>query len=78
MPTYVYETIPANQNEEPRTYEISHSMFDPPLSQHPETGEPLRRLITGGFGISGSSSSSFEPPCATGGGCCCGHGACQQ
>jgi len=45
MATYVYETIPASEGEVVRTYEIRHSMKDAALSQHPETGEPIRRVI---------------------------------
>ncbi len=51
MTTYVYETIPSNENEEPKLYEIQQSMKDEPLTNHPETGEPIRRVILGGYGL---------------------------
>lgn len=76
MPTYVYETVPSSPKEPIRTYEIKQSMKDAALSSHPETGEPIRRVITGGLGImtSGKGGGSTAP---TGGHCCgsaCGCG----
>lgn len=71
--TYLYETIPARQGEEPKQYEIKQSASEPPLTQHPGTGEPIRRVILGGWGVftgkSGGGSSSQ-------GGCGCGPGGC--
>jgi hypothetical protein len=44
MPTYIYETI--RENGEPgERFEVVQAMSDPPLTQHPETGEPVRRVI---------------------------------
>lgn len=51
MPTYVYETIPANPNTEPRRFELFQRMTDDPLVTDPQSGEPVRRIITGGIGI---------------------------
>lgn len=51
MPTYVYETIPANPNTEPRRFELTQRMTDDPLVTDPQSGEPVRRIITGGIGI---------------------------
>ena len=51
MPTYVYETIPAKKGERPVQFEIQQSMRDAALSHHPETGQPVRRVISGGFGV---------------------------
>jgi len=51
MATYVYETIPKEAGEEPRRYEIVQSMKDAPLTHHPETGEPIKRVILGGYGV---------------------------
>mgnify|MGYP001599641251 CR=1 FL=1 len=45
MPNYVYETVPA-EGEEPERFEVRQSFFDPPLEVHPETGAPVRRVIT--------------------------------
>ncbi|MBV6499653.1 MAG: hypothetical protein CJBNEKGG_02116 [Prosthecobacter sp.] len=51
MATYVYETIPANPDEQPRRFEVQQKMSDPPLKADPQTGEPVRRIITGGSGL---------------------------
>jgi predicted nucleic acid-binding Zn ribbon protein len=51
MATYVYETIPAAPNEQPRRFEFEQKMSDPPLAEDPVTGLPVRRVITGGSGI---------------------------
>lgn len=50
MPTYVYESIPSD-GRAPERFEITQGMNDAPLSTHPETGEPVRRIVTGGLGI---------------------------
>ncbi len=47
MPTYVYETV----KKPHRRFEIKQSMKDPALAVHPETGEPVRRVISGGYGL---------------------------
>ena len=73
MATYLYETIPGKPGEEPITFEIQQSMKDAPLTKHPETGLPVRRVITGGFGFvskSGSSPAPQRPPSSSGGGGC--------
>ena len=73
MTTYVYQTIPQVPGEEPRHFEFKQSMHDQPLIQHPDTGEPLRRVILGGFGIM-ASGKSVKQPSSSGGGCCGGSG----
>lgn len=50
MATYVYETIPKDPKKKPRRFEVAQKMSDPPLTQDPETGEPVRRVIVGGSG----------------------------
>ncbi len=50
MATYVYETIPKDPKKAPRQFEVQQKMTDPPLKTCPETGEPVRRVITGGSG----------------------------
>ena len=52
MATYIYETIPAAADEKPLRFEVQQSMKDDPLTRHPQTGQPVRRVITGGFGFS--------------------------
>lgn len=51
MPTYVYETIPGNPDEEPRRFDVFQRMSDDPLTHDPDSGEPVRRIITGGIGL---------------------------
>lgn len=85
MPTYVYETIPQKAGDSVTQFEIRQSMRDEPLTKHPETGAPVRRIISGGYGLIGantgrSSEGSGSAPASEsshshGGGGCCG-GAC--
>jgi predicted nucleic acid-binding Zn ribbon protein len=72
MTTYVYETIPAEEGDSVQYFEIKQSMKDAPLTQHPETGQAIRRVILGGFGILKSENSSP----ASSGSCGCGPGGC--
>jgi predicted nucleic acid-binding Zn ribbon protein len=72
MAVYVYETIPVRDGEAVRTYEIRQSMRDSALTKHPQTGEAIRRVITGGLGIMTSSKGGPAPRPASGGHCCGG------
>lgn len=45
MPRYVYEVI-SESGEAGQRFEVHQKMSDPPLTEHPETGEPVRRVIT--------------------------------
>ena len=54
MPTYIYESLPID-GEAPERFEIFQRMTDPPLTNHPRSGEPLRKIITGGQGIKGKA-----------------------
>jgi len=74
MTTYVYETIPDKKGAPVRRYEFKQSMKDAALSRHPETGEALRRVVSGGYGI----LKSGTPPArsAPRGGHCCGGAGC--
>jgi predicted nucleic acid-binding Zn ribbon protein len=47
MPTYVYETIPESCCEDPKHYEIEQTADDAPLTHHPGTGEPIKRVVLG-------------------------------
>lgn len=73
MATYVYETIPTRAGETPRRFEVVQSMKDAPLTRDPQSGEPVRRVISGGFGLMGvgekSDPGSPAAPCAPGCGC---------
>jgi len=76
MAIYTYETIPSAPDQPVRTYEIRQSMKDAALSTHPETGEPIRRIITGGLGFmsSGKGGASAAPSSGHGCGAGCGCG----
>ena len=70
MTTYIYETIPTDDSTEPKVFEFQQRMTDKPLTQHPETGEPVRRIISGGLGIMQKGKSSPAPSsCGSGCGC---------
>jgi predicted nucleic acid-binding Zn ribbon protein len=46
MPLYVYRIIRApDDSRAEETFEIRQSMNDPPLTKHPETGEPVERVL---------------------------------
>ena len=74
MTTYVYESIPSKAGEKPRYFEIKQSMSDEALTKHPETGEPIRRVVLGGFGTlsSKAAKSSSGSACGCAPGSCCG------
>ena len=74
MATYVYETVPARAGEKSRRFEIIQSMKDAALTRHPDTGEPVRRVITGGYGLMGvgEKPAPAAAPCAAG--CACHSG----
>jgi hypothetical protein len=44
MLTYIYESLP-RPGKPVRRYEILQSIKDAPLTKHPKTGEPIRRII---------------------------------
>lgn len=70
MTTYIYETIPAKKGEKVRHYEIKQSMKDDALTKHPETGEAIRRIVVGGYGVLKSGQAAPAP--RPSGGHCCG------
>jgi hypothetical protein len=78
MATYIYETIPLQAGAEPRRFEVVQSMKDAPLTRHPDTGEPVRRVISGGFGLMAKAGPKAAPSapaaaaCAPG--CACHRG----
>jgi len=51
MPTYTYEIIPVDPGTKPRRFELRQRMTDDPLETDPDTGESVKRIITGGLGI---------------------------
>jgi predicted nucleic acid-binding Zn ribbon protein len=77
MPTYVYETIPVGPEEEPRRFDVFQRMSDEPLTHDPESGEPVRKIITGGIGLKlgvlrRSTVVDKSSPAATACGCATG------
>jgi len=73
MPTYIYETV-----EPPHLqFEVKQSMKDDPLAVHPQTGAPVRRVISGGYGIL-QKSAHASPSKSKGHGCCGGACGCHH
>jgi predicted nucleic acid-binding Zn ribbon protein len=75
MPTYVYETVPAAPGDEPVRFEVVQSMQAAPLVRHPDTGAPVRRVISGGYGViqkAGAKPITTAAPCRSG--CACHSG----
>ncbi len=68
MPTYVYETI--DPSKPARRFEVKQSMKDDPLRVDPETGEPVKRVISGGYGVHVTGSSTGPSVGSVGGGGC--------
>ncbi len=44
MPMYTYQVVKPD-GAEGETFQILQSMSDPPLTRHPETGEPVKRVF---------------------------------
>ena len=65
MPIYVYETIPDEDSNEVTQFEYKQSMLDDPLTVHPETGQPVKRVISGGIPVPSKKGES-----STGSSCC--------
>ena len=63
------ETVPESCCDDPKHYEIEQSENDQPLTKHPETGEPIRRVLLGGFGTLSSKPEKSACGCAPGN-CC--------
>ncbi|MGQ0641164.1 MAG: FmdB family zinc ribbon protein [Gemmatimonadaceae bacterium] len=61
MPTYIYETI-STAGGAPERFEWRQSMSEAPLAAHPETGVPVRRVISGGLGHMSASDRSLPEP----------------
>ena len=48
MPTYVYEII-REDGQPGEEFEIVQGIKEPPLTKHPETGEPVQRVMQPAF-----------------------------
>lgn len=76
MPTYVYRIKSLPETDPGAFFEIRQSMSEPALQAHPETGEPVERVICAPALLGGASAPATP---ATGGGhrhgpgCGCGH-----
>ena len=49
MPTYIYETT--DRTRPIRRFELKQAFGEKPLLCDPATGELVRRIITGGYGV---------------------------
>jgi predicted nucleic acid-binding Zn ribbon protein len=67
MPTYIYESVPESCCQEPEHYEIEQASDAAPLTHHPETNIPIKRVV-----IAGSELIKDK------GSCCCGNGECSN
>ncbi len=69
MPTYVYRSL----RDPEVTYEFRHSMNEPAYSEHPQTGEPLQRILSAPVirqrGLKKSTRVDKRSPAATACGC---------
>lgn len=68
MATYVYETT--DPAKPARRFEVKQSMKDEPLQVDPATGESVRRIISGGYGVHVVGSSIGPSVGSVGGGGC--------
>lgn len=44
MPTYVYQVVTDDDESEGEIFEVVQAMSDDALTEHPETGAPVRRI----------------------------------
>lgn len=72
MPVYVYEPITSDSASPPPRWEFRQGINEPPLTQHPETGAPIRRVISGGIGFRTGAGTSDTPMPSGGCGPSCG------
>ncbi|WP_309380644.1 FmdB family zinc ribbon protein [Cerasicoccus frondis] len=49
MPVYIYETVHTAKERTTERFELYQSIHDAALTHHPESGAPVRRVITGGL-----------------------------
>ncbi|MGC1481958.1 MAG: hypothetical protein WA771_15770 [Chthoniobacterales bacterium] len=66
MPTYIYESIAA-AGEKPNHYEIEQSETAEAITNHPDSGMPIRRVI-----VDGSPLTKQESCCDDEDDSCCG------
>jgi predicted nucleic acid-binding Zn ribbon protein len=61
MPTYLYETLPEDGTC-PTRFEVEQRMSAAALTHHPDTGIPVRRVISGGLGFFGAEANRGSAP----------------
>ncbi len=66
MPTYEYETMTQGEPQPPKRFEVWQSIADEPLTEHPETGQPVRRIISGGLLMRSKKGGCCETQCTCG------------
>ena len=79
MAIYEYEVLGPDGTPH-GVIEVEQKMSEPALTRHPETGEPVRRILSATFahGSSSGGSTDFDGGCASGtcglptGGCASG------
>ncbi len=76
MPTYVYEIVKPDGSPKPGSrFEVEQSIKAEPLKSHPQTGEPVRRVIQTVSILGGSAAgpasvmSAAGKPCGPSCGC---------
>jgi len=62
MPTYTYETIPLAATDAVEQFELRQRFDEPALETHPVTGVPVRRVISGGFGLMTKAAAEAASP----------------
>ena len=67
MPTYVYETT--DSTKPIRRFEVKQGMKDEPLRTDPKTGEAIRRIISGGYGVHVAGRAAASPAGVSRSGC---------
>ncbi len=80
MPTYVYEVIANDTEQTPRQFELVQKMSEEALTHDPQTGEPVRRVISAGAlkfrGLKRTTVVNKKSPAATACGCATGKHHC--
>ena len=74
MTTYVYETIPQRADEKPEYFEVKQTMTEAPLTEHPQSRKPVRRVVLGGYGVLKSGTAPAKQSAT--GSCGCGPSGC--
>jgi hypothetical protein len=60
MPLYVYQVIEADGSEG-EVFEVLQGMNDPPLTTHPESGKPVRKLIAAPNAVTRATADKLSP-----------------